>query len=143
MIFRVRLLNETRFSRGKSLDDHYKKHVADTWSEYFFEEDDEIFEPMSADEYDDCAHDLSVAKVKTSDVNSSDQYVGFVMRSGKILKFGKKFDEIVIYDARTKESARTVTYYKVRHKTAKWRYQELKNKHYIREITDEDEKYNS
>lgn len=94
---KIKSLNETRFKRIVSFVQHYMKHVANSWSEYFFETNDEHFEPMSQDEYDDAADKLSKRRVRTSNVDSPDMCVGFVASNGRIVKYGKSLDEIVIY----------------------------------------------
>lgn len=136
---KFRILNETRFLRDDRFVRHFEKHTAKSWSEYFFETKDELFEPMTQDEYDDFADELSKRCVFTSNVYTDDQYVGFVMDDGKILKYGKLLDEIVIYDAKTPNTTRTVTYYKLNHSRARKRYLAIKNKHYHREITSADD----
>ena len=47
---------------------HYEKHVAKSFPEYFAEERDELFEPMTPEEYDEYAHILSQEPVYTSSV---------------------------------------------------------------------------
>ena len=139
---KIKSLNETRFKRNDSFVQHYLKHVANSWSEYFFETTDEHFEPMSQDEYDDAADKLSKRRVRTSNVDSPDMYVGFVASNGRIVKYGKSLDEIVIYVSKSPVNSNTVTYYKLNHLRAKRRYNELKAKDYVREINEMDDKYN-
>lgn len=135
-------LDETRFERNDSFYDHYDRHVAKNWPEYFMEQEDELFEPMSEDDYDDAADFLSKQKVTTSRANGPERFVGFVTKDGRILKYGKELDEIVVYVAKSPSNAKTITYYKMSHGRANRRYQKLLSRDYAREITPEDDKYN-
>lgn len=135
-------LNETHFKKNDKFYDHYRKHVATSWHEYFEETTDEIFEPMDEDEYDQYAHELTLKHVSCSDFDSSNNYIGFVTKDDRIVKFGKNLDELVIYKCKQPWDTNTITYYKLNHTRAKERYNRLKSLNYKRDITSEDDRYN-
>lgn len=130
-------LTETNFVRDSKFKDHIDKHVAKDWNEYYFERNFELLPPMSEDEYDEAAHELTKKIVQTSDINSEDRYVGFVSKSGRIIKYDKALSELVIYIS-TPSVACTVTYYQCNGKQHA-RYKRLYAREYAREISFEDE----
>jgi hypothetical protein len=134
-------LTETKFIRDTKFKDHIDKHVAKDWNTYYFERNFELLPPMSEDEYDESADILSKKPVRTSNIDSEDRYVGFVCKSGKIIKYDKLLRDLVIYVCNP-SVARTVTYYQcnsLQHN----RYKRLFEREYAREITPEDDKYNN
>ena len=147
MIFRFKLtenlrpLSETHFIRNQNFFDHFNKHVAKNYKEYFLEVEDELFEPMSPDEYDEYAHELSQEPVYTSDIDSQHDVVGFVSKDSRIIKYRKSLSEIVVYKAE-KDDAVTISYYKLRTTPNHSRYNKIKNKYYLREIDPLDDFYN-
>ena len=136
------LINETRFAKNDSFKHHYDRHVAKDYKHYFNEIENELIEPMSMDDYDNNGDALSKITIKTSDFFSKDRYVGFVMNDGRILKCDKLLSEIVIYISKSPSNSNTITYYKADNFRLKERYLRLKKKHYNREITPEDDKFN-
>ena len=134
-------LTETRFVRDTKFRDHIDKHVAKDWNEYYFERSFELLPLMSEDEYDEAADILSKKPVLTSDIESSERYVGFVSTSGKIIKYDKLIRDLVIYVCNS-STARTITYYQCNSEQHN-RYKRLYEREYAREITPEDEKYNN
>lgn len=140
-------LNETYFepyNRKK----HYQGHVAlDMYSYLHDDEDDELFDPeMTEEEYDKLADTLSKQPVKTSNVDSSDRYVGYVMfddrrKKEKIVKYDKKEGLLVAYVCNPQEQA-TVSFMKVNRFNNHKRYRNLLKRDYVREITPEDDLYN-
>lgn len=147
MIFKFKLvenlmpLDETHFIRNQTFLDHFDKHVAKNYREYFLEVEDELFEPMSPDEYDEYAHKLSQEPVYTSNVDSSYDVIGFVSKDGRIIKYRKSLSEIVVYKAE-KDDVVTISYYKLRTTPNHQRYKKIKNKYYLREIDPLDDFYN-
>lgn len=139
---KFKLLHETRFAKTNTFKHHYDRHVAKDYNQYFSELENELIEPMSMDEYDDNGDILSKVTVKTSDFNTDDRYVGFVMDNGRILKCDKELSEIVIYKSASPKDNNTITYYKVDSFRLDDRYQRLKRKHYFRDIIADDDKYN-
>lgn len=137
----LNVLDETKFIRNDKFYNHYKKHTANDFKEYFFETSDELLEPMSEDEYDDNADLLSKEPVYSSDINDSHDVVGFMTKSGAIIKYRKSMSEIVIYKAK-EDWAHTLTYYKIKSYPPHHRYKELLSRDYGRELTPEDDKYN-
>ena len=133
MIFKFKLvenlipLSETHFIRNQTFLDHFDKHVAKNYKEYFLEVEDELFEPMSPDEYDEYAHELSQEPVYTSDVDSSYDVVGFASKDGRLIKYRKSLSELVVYKAE-KDDAVTISYYKLRTTPDHSRYNKIKNR---------------
>ena len=134
-------LDETHFDRNSTFYRHYSEHVAKNYSEFFRETDDELFEPMTEDQYDQFADELTKEPVTTSDYRTSDNVVGFMSKSGRIIKYRKSLDEIVVYVC-NKNDAKTVTYYKAKSHPKHHRYRELLSRDYLIELTPEDDKYN-
>lgn len=134
-------LDETHFDKNSNFYRHYNDHVAKDYNEYFTETSDELFEPMTSDEYDNYADTLSKEVVNTSDYRASDDVVGFMSKSGRIIKYRKSLDEIVIYVCKEGNS-KTITYYKAKSYPKHHRYRELLSRDYLRELTPEDDKYN-
>lgn len=133
-------LTETKFIRNDKFKDHFDKHVAKDPETYYFERSFELLPPMAEDEYDEAADELTKQPVHTSNIEAADRYVGFVGKSGKIIKYDKVLGEIVIYIC-NKTIACTVTYYQCNGFTHA-RYKRLFEREYAREITIEDDKYN-
>lgn len=133
-------LNETKFIRNDKFKDHVDKHVAKDWQAYYSDRSFELLPPMTDDEYDEAADTLTKKPVYTSNVDSEDRYVGFVSKSGKIVKYDKTLSEMVIY-ACDKTSANTITYYQCSGFTHA-RYKRIFDREYAREITPDDDKYN-
>ena len=133
-------LNETKFIRNDKFKDHVDKHVAKDWNTYYFDRSFELLPPMDEDEYDDAADILTKKPVSTSDINSEDRYVGFVSKSGKIVKYDKILGEMVIYICH-KTASSTITYYQCNGLTHN-RYKRILDREYDREITPDDDKYN-
>lgn len=133
-------LSETKFHRNAAFDYHFNKHVAQDWPIYFLERDYELLPPMTKDEYDNDADLLTKQSVRTSDIDAVDRYVGFVTKSGRIVKYDKNLRELVIYVSNSVEAC-TVTYYQCNGDTHA-RYRRLLDREYEREITPEDDKYN-
>lgn len=134
-------IDETHFQKGASLDSHYNRHVSSDWEGYWSDTTDEYIEPMSKDEYDENADKLSKQKVRTSKFDTNDRYIGFFTNNGRILKFDKLLNEVVVYKCTENDSA-TITYYKVSFEHPKYRYKKLFNKWYGRELTDADDEFN-
>lgn len=130
-------IDETRFSE-RNLNIHHDRHTSKTWSQYFRDVDDELLEPMSKKEYDDSADELSKQPVYSSDLNSKYDVVGFVGTRGRIIKYRKSTNELVVYVADLNDAA-TITYYKTGNN---YRYKRLRDKEYLREIKPEDDYYN-
>ena len=141
-MMKFKLLDETHFARNDKFQQHYDNHVAKNYHDYFTEMEDELIEPMSIEEYDTNGDILSKAVVSSSDFNTNNRYVGFVMEDGRVLKCDKTLSEIVIYKSTSLTNSNTITYYKVASHRLKNRYEKLKSKHYSREITPEDDKFN-
>lgn len=97
---------------------------------------------MSKEEYDTNGDKLSKAVVNTSDFNSTDRYIGFVMKDGRILKCDKLLSEVVVYKCSSPTDCNTITCYKADQHRLKNRYYRLKKNGYFREITKDDDKYN-
>ena len=135
-------LNETHFIRDDNFINHYDKHVSKDYNQYFLELEDELFEPMTQDEYDEYAHKLSQAPVFTSNVDSDYDVVGFVDDRGRILKYRKSLSELVVYVAE-KDDAATISYYKLKTTPNHNRYRRLLNRYYKREIEPLDDYYNA
>lgn len=136
---KVRKLTETHFERNDKFYAHHQKHTA---KQDDIKIDDELFPPMSAEEYDKKAHLLSIKKVTTSNYDSASRYVGFVTDNDKIIKLDKQDGELVIYCCKSPTDANTLTYYKIKKGTEKERYNRLL-KHYKRDITIEDDIFNT
>ena len=124
---------------------HYEKHVAPNLYSYLSDEDDETLFPMTQQEYNEEANRLSKQEISTSDYSSEDNYIGFygkdALNRPSIYKFDKKNSTLVIYYA-NELNAKTVSYYKMKTQNQKERYERLKRKHYIRELTMQDDLYN-
>lgn len=134
-------LNETHFVKNKSFYDHFDKHVAKNYSEYFLETEDELFEPMSPDQYDQYAHELSQEPIYTSDVDSGHDVVGFISSDGRIIKYRKSLSEIVVYVAKENDRT-TISYYKLKTDDNHTRYRRLLSRWFIREYDPIDDYYN-
>lgn len=136
-------VSETYF-RPTSLQHHYDKHVSKDIYQYLVDETDELFDPISKDEYNNEGDRLSKTPVYTSDYNSDYDVIGFVGLNNfgeeNIYKFRKSQRDLVIYKA-DKDAAYTITYFKAEG-DGKQRYERLKRKHYLREITPKDDYYN-
>ena len=132
-------LDETFFLPSK-LDGHYEKHVAKDWETYVDDPTDELLDPMTEEEYDRYGDELSKQEVRTSDINSSDRYIGFVEKTGEIVKYDKASHILVVYTARPNFQA-TLSLYKSTDDDD--RYKRLLRKTYDREITEEDDLYNN
>ena len=130
-------LEETRFSKGNR-DRHYNIHVAKNYYDYFTDMSDELLDPMSPEEYDDYADELSKMPVRTSDINSPDNIVGYVTTDDRIVKYNKKTNELVVYKA-TKDDAATISFYKT---AGPGSYLRKIKRDYGREIVPEDDYYN-
>ena len=137
-------LEETTF-KPSSLNDHYNKHVAKDLKQYLLDETDELFDPISIEEYNNEGDKLSKIPVNTSEYNSDDDVIGFVglgtHNKKLIYKFRKSQGDLIIYKA-DKDAAYTLTYFKAA-SNGRVRYERLKRKHYLREITPEDDYYNN
>lgn len=134
-----RNLEETFFLPSK-IDGHYEKHVAKDWNQYLFDEDsEELLDPMTKEEYDAYGDELSKQPVRTSDLNSSDRYIGFVEKTGEIVKYDKWAHILIVYAARPNFRA-TFSLYKSTDDDD--RYRRLLKKTYAREIQPEDDFYN-
>lgn len=128
---------------------HYQDHVApDMYSYLHDDSDDELFDPeMTEEEYDKLADALSKKPVKTSNVDSSDRYVGYVMfdekrNKEKIVKYDKQEGLLVAYVCNPQEQV-TVSFMKVNRFNNHKRYRNLLRRDYKREITPEDDLYNN
>lgn len=130
-------LDETYFIPSK-LRPHWEKHVAPNWKIYIEDESEELLDPMTMEEYDDYGDELSKKIIKTSNLNSSDRYVGFVETTGEIVKYDKATNVLIIYTARPDFQA-TFSLYKTKDDD---RYRRLIKKTYSREYTPEDDEYN-
>ena len=137
MMQELNRLDETHFSRN-NLERHYDQHVATDYYDYFMDETDELFDPISPEEYDMDADSLSKEPVKTSAVNSSDDVIGYVTIGGRIVKYRKSTGELVVYKA-TKDDAATISYYKASSPNS---YLRKIKRDYGREIFPEDDYYN-
>lgn len=135
------IISETHFVRGVQFLNHFNKHVAKNYSEYFLETADELFEPMSPDEYDQYAHRLSQQPVYTSDVDSAFNVVGFVGKNNRLIKYNKLLSELVVYVA-DKDDAVTISYYKLKTTSDHSRYRRLLTNQYVRELEPLDDFYN-
>lgn len=131
-------LEETKFQNKMQGMNHHYKHTAMNWEEYVNDEGDELLEPMSYEEYDSYADELSKIPVNTSNINSKDDVVGFVTTDDRIIKARKSLRDIVVYKCRLNDQT-TLSYYQA--KDVKDRYKRLL-KYYKREITPEDDFYN-
>ena len=137
-----RNLFETHFTeRNGYFYDHYRRHVAADYNQYFRETEDSLFEPMTEDEYDEYAHQLSQQPVYSSDYDDAHNVIGFVTTDNRIVKFGKQLSEVVVYRA-DRWNPHTITYYKVAHARQRERYNSLM-RDYFREILPEDDYYNA
>lgn len=130
-------LDETYFLPSK-LKPHWEKHVAPNWEVYLEDESEELLDPMTMEEYDKYGDELSKQPIKTSKLDTSDRYVGFVETTGEIVKYDKAANILIIYTARPNFQA-TFSLYKTKNDD---RYERLLNKTYAREYTSEDDKYN-
>ena len=137
----LQCLKEAHFIRDNNFINHYEKHVSKDYSQYFLEFEDELFEPMTPDQYDEYAHILSQEPVYTSNVDSDYDVVGFVDSRGRILKYRKSLSELVVYVA-DKNDAATISYYKLKTTPNHDRYRRLINRYYKREIEPLDDYYN-
>ena len=133
-------LSET-FLKGKNLDNHYEKHVAKSWVDYIDDETDELFDPTSKEEYNTLGDALTKQKVRTSDTNSPDRFVGYVTKDGKIVKYDKETNELVVYVAKYGDQA-TISYYKTKSGPEHKSYNKKKERDYGREIEPVDDYYN-
>lgn len=137
-------MDETLF-RKNELEYHHDKHVAKDVRDYLFDMNDETFYPISKEEYNRRGDELSKQPVYSSDYDSKDDVIGFFGKSENgsdtIYKLRKSTNELVIYYNNYKD-ARTLSLYKVNSYNQKNRYNELKRKHYIRDILPEDDFYN-
>ena len=136
-------LEETTF-RPSLIGKHYNKHVAKDLKQYLLDETDELFDPISEEEYDYDGDTLSKMTVNTSEYDSEDDVIGFVglnnFNEENVYKFRKSESDLVIYRA-DKDAAYTITYFKASG-DGRSRYERLKNKHYLRELNPEDDFYN-
>lgn len=139
---KFRVLNETHFSK-RNLDKHYNErhHVAKDWKEFYSEMADEILPPMTPEEYDERADEISKEVVKTSNANSDDTYIGFMGKNNRIVKYDTNTGELVVYVSESPSNSETITYYKSSTFNNHKRYRKLM-KDYVRELTPEDDKYN-
>lgn len=131
-------LEETFFLPSK-LDGHYEKHVAKDWETFLDDESGELLDPMTKEEYDSYGDELSKQPVKTSKLSSGDRYVGFVEKTGEIVKYDTHSHILIVYAARPNFQA-TFSLYKSTDDND--RYKRLLRKTYEREITPEDDYYN-
>lgn len=132
-------LGETFFIPSK-LDGHYEKHVAKDWMDFIFNKNsEELLDPMTKEEYDKYGDELSKQAIRTSDINSSDRYIGFVEKTGEVVKYDKAAHTMVIYTARPDFQA-TLSLYKCSNDDS--RYRRLLKSNYEREITPDDDYYN-
>lgn len=130
-------LNETKFSvKGRK---EHNKHLDKNMRDYQTKENGSKFHNITADQYDDMGDMLSKREVNTSDINSTDRFIGFFGKDGAIYKYDKKNNEFIIYVAKSPKQCYTITYFKASHKY----YENKKRKMYSRELTKEDDKYNT
>ena len=141
------LLDETYFS-PYNRKKHYNDHKADSLYRYLHDDEaDELFDPeMTEEEYDRLGDWLSKRPVKTSDVNSSDRFVGYVALDGRtgserIIKYDKQEGMLVVYVCTPQEQL-TISFMKVNRFNNHKRYRNLLKRDYEREITPEDDLYN-
>lgn len=129
-------LDESKF-KGKNKDSH-NKHLDKNFRDYQTKENGSRFHGITPDQYDKNGDILSKRKVKTSDINSKDRFVGFYSKDNTIYKYDKKNKEFIIYIAQNPKKCYTITYFKASPKY----YENQKRKMYLRELTPEDDKYN-
>lgn len=129
-------LEETHFE-GPNLKRHHDAHVAKDFKTYFADETDELFDPISEEEYDIGADNLSKQPVYTSNLDSTDDVIGFVTTTGRIVKYRKSTKELVVYVAERDNNA-TISYYRAEPAS----YMRKKRNLYGREIQPEDDFYN-
>lgn len=129
-------LEETHFE-SPNLEIHHKQHVAKDLKTYLTDETDELFDPISKEEYDANADKLSKQPVYTSDLSSADDVVGFVTTKGRIVKYKKSTKEMVAYIAE-KDNNATISYYRAEPAS----YMRKKRNLYAREIKPDDDFYN-
>lgn len=82
-------LDEAKFTKN-GLAKHYAKHV-----DHEDAPDDEKFENMEPYQYENRAEELSNAKAGKSD--SDDDIVGFIATDGRINKYRRSTQELVVY----------------------------------------------
>lgn len=143
-LYQLKDLDETHFRKDK-LDSHYDNHVSKNSIQYLLDFRDELFEPMDKETYDKNGDELSKQKVNSSNYESQDDVIGFVGKNNVgeecVYKFRKSTSDLVIYKS-NKNFAYTLTYFKVSTESQKERYNKLKRKHYLRDVTPEDDLYN-
>lgn len=106
-------LDETYFPNKKSLQKHYDDHVAKTMNGYNKNGGKTLFPPMSMQDYDDLGDTKSKENVTSSNLNSPDDCIGFVQKSGDIVKYNRKNNTVVVYNTNPPKP-HTVTFYKVK-----------------------------
>lgn len=139
--FKKSNISETHFNKygAKNITYHHSKHVAKDLGQYLFDDDKgELLPPMELIEYDMEAHKLSLQPVKTSDINSEDDVVGFVNTADRVVKYRKSLNDLVMYKVDTAHPF-TVTYYATDCLANNDRYIRMLAKEYKREISDRDE----
>lgn len=87
-----KIQNNEEFASSQKRRSHFEKHVKDNNSREFSKND-----YVSREKYEEAADELANTRVKTSDENSSDRYIGFKQKDGNYVKFDKATNALVIY----------------------------------------------
>lgn len=132
-------LDETHFSPNYGRE-HYNKHVAKDLTQYLVTDlDNDLIDPISYEEYDREADELSKQIVRTSRTDRGERYIGFRSKDGKNIKFDTETNMLVVYVTDV-STPFTVSYYLVPDiKT----YLIRLHRDYLRELTPEDDIGNS
>ena len=109
---KAKLVSQKEFNEDfydeESRDSHYKSHVnglPGEWPEGYFK---------TPREYEIAANMFALTKVRSSDINSQDNIVGFIQDDGTYLKYDKTKKEMLLYkpDKRVKPGVKIITYFK-------------------------------
>ena len=121
---------DEEFASSRKRKAHYAHHIDDNNNKEFTTQDFK-----SSERYEEAADKLAHANVNTSDLNSSDQIIGFIERRDDdvfIVKYNKQTKELVVYkpNSRMHSGNQIMTFYKADDQ----KYLNLFDKYYVDEV---------